>query len=420
MIRTVSLVTGWKSAAARAALGVALPLVLAACGPNGRAAEGPAPEAPAIAVTTAEATSRPIARVLRVTGSLAADEQAEVSAEIAGRVVSTPVERGSRVAQATPLVTLSDVESRAQLAEAEANAAQIEARLGVTAGQPFDLDRVPDVAAAKASLALAEAEYSRIQTLLDQRVVSRSEFDQRRTQVEAARQQHESARNAARQQWQSLQAAYARVDLARKAMADTIVRAPFSGLVAERAVSVGDYVNRGTVVVTLVRINPLRLELTVPEQAIAHVRTGAMVSLTVDAYPGRTFSGTVRFVSPSVQTAQRALMVEAIVPNEDGALKPGLFATAEMTQAASAPAVLVPGDAVRTVSGTARVFVVRGDRVEERIVATGQTVGPLVEILSGVTAGDVLATSNVSQLSDGFRISVTASPAAPSSTPSSR
>jgi multidrug efflux pump subunit AcrA (membrane-fusion protein) len=420
MVRIGSVPADLRIRAARVALGAVMPLLLAACGSNGRAAEGPAAEAPAIAVTTAEATSRPIARVLRVTGSLAADEQAEVSAEIAGRVVSTPVERGSRVAQGTPLVTLSNVESRAQLAEAEANAAQIEARLGVTAGEPFDLDRVPDVAAAKASLTLAEAEYARIETLLDQRVVSRSEFDQRRTQVEAARQQHESARNAARQQWQSLQAAHARVDLARKAMDDTIVRAPFSGLVAERSVSVGDYVNRGTVVVTLVRIHPLRLELTVPEQAIAHVRTGANVSLTVDAYPGKTFTGTVRFVSPSVQTDQRALTVEAIVPNEDGALKPGLFATAEMTQAASAPAVLVPADAVRVVSGTARVFVVKGDRVEERIVATGQTVGALVEIVNGVMTGDVLATSNVSQLSDGSQVSLAASPATAPSASSPR
>ena len=273
------------------------------------------------------------------------------------------------------------------------------------------------MANARAALSLAEAEYNRIQKLLDQKVVSQSEFDQRQTQVEAARQQYEASRNGARQQWQSLQAARARVELARKAMADTVVRAPFAGLVAERGVSVGDYVTRGTRVATLVRINPLRLELTVPEQAIAQVQSGANVTLTVDAYPGRTFVGLVRYVSPALKADQRALTVEAIVPNPDAALKPGLFATAEITRAASAPALLAPAMAIRVISGTARVFVVNGDRVEERIVSTGQSVGPLVEIVNGLSAGEIVAVSNVSTLVDGMRVST--APEQPGPAPSS-
>ena len=188
---------------------------------------------------------------------------------------------------------------------------------------------------AQASLDLAEAEFARIQSLLDQKVVSQSEWEQRRTQVEAARQQYKVALNVAEQSYRSLQAARARVALANKSLADTAVRAPFAGLVAERAVSVGDYVTKGARVATVVSIDPLRVELTVPEQAVAQIKVGQPVRLTVDAYPGEEFTATVRFVSPSVRVDQRALTVEAIAPNKDGRLKPGLFATALIRQGAA-------------------------------------------------------------------------------------
>ena len=192
------------------------------------------------------------------------------------------------------------------MAEAEANASQIEARLGAV-GSAFDVNNVPEVQTARASQELAKSEFDRIQSLLDQRVVSQSEFDQRRTQLEAARQQYEAARNGAAQQYQALQAARARVTLARKALADTIVRAPFTGLVAERLVSVGDYVTSGTKVATVVRVDPLRVRLTVPEQFVSAVVVGQAVSFQVDSYPGRRFTGRVRYISPALESNQRAL-----------------------------------------------------------------------------------------------------------------
>src|SRR5260370_20069113 len=123
----------------------------------------------------------------------------------------------------------------------------------------------PNSLCANASYELAQSEFNRIKSLLDQRVVSQSEYDQRRTQMEATRQQYEAAKNGAAQQFQSLQAARARVSLARKAFADTSVRAPFTGVVAQRLVSLGDYVTRGMKVPVVVRVNPLRVQLTVPE-----------------------------------------------------------------------------------------------------------------------------------------------------------
>jgi membrane fusion protein (multidrug efflux system) len=263
---------------------------------------------------------------------------------------------------------------------------------------------VPEVANAKANLGLAQSDFDRIEQLLAQRVVSQAEYDQRKTAVEASRQQYESAKNAGQQQFQALQAARARVTLARKALADTVVRAPFTGIVGERLVSTGDYVTKGMKVVEVVRITPLRVQLTIPEQFVSEVGVGQPVTLVLDAYPGRSFEGTVRYVSPSLRADQRALTVEAVVPNDKAELKPGMFATARIQQAHKTSAVLVPAAAVQTIGGTSRVFVVHGDRVEERIVTTGQAIDERIEVASGLKAGEKVATAHVTQLVDGMLV----------------
>jgi RND family efflux transporter MFP subunit len=401
MIRPVarSLVAGLLLAAAA---------VAPACSPaDGQAADPATTHVPpsAVTVAAAAATEQPITRFIRATGSLTAEDQADVAAEAAGRVVATPVERGTAVSESAVLVRVSPAEADAQAREAEANAAQIEARLGIAPGGTFDVNAVPEVQNAKASYDLAQNEFNRIKSLLDQRVVSQSEFEQRRTQMEAARQQYEAARNGAAQQYQALLAARARVALAHKSLADTTVRAPFTGLVAERLVSVGDYVTKGTRVAVVVRVNPLRVQLTVPEQFVSAVAVGASVSFQVDAFPGREFTGTVRYVSPALEADRRALTVEAVVPNQSGDLKPGLFATARIEQPEKATAVMVPASAVQTTAGTSRVFVVNGDTAEERIVTLGQQVDDEIEIATGLKAGEKVATKNVAQLFDGAKVS---------------
>jgi RND family efflux transporter MFP subunit len=357
-----------------------------------------------ISVAPVDVVERPIARFIHATGTLMAEEQAGVAAETAGRVVATPIERGTATPQGAELIRLSPTETEAQVGEAEANAAQIEARLGLTSGAPLDVNAVPEVQNAKAAFELAESEFARIRSLLDQKVVSQSEYDQRRAQMEAARQLYEVAKNGAAQQYQSLQAARARVVLARKALADTVVRAPFTGLVAERLVSVGDYVTRGMKVAVVVRINPLRAQLTVPEQFISAVAVGQPIAFEVDAYPGRQFAATIRYVSPTLQADRRALTVEAAVPNPNNELKPGLFATAKVQQSKPTPAILVPATAVRASAGASRVYVVKGDYVEERVVTVGQSVDQSVEVTSGLAVGERVATANVNQLTDGSPI----------------
>ena len=382
-----------------------VPVLAAGC--DATESDPAVPAAPAgIHITTATAIEQPVTRFISVSGTLTAEEEAEVAAEIAGRVIATPVERGTRVAANADLVRIAASEAAAQAQEADANAAQIEARLAMGGGAAFDVERVPEVANARAAADQAQADFDRTRVLMERKLVSQQEFEQRKTQSDAARRQYDVARSGAEQNYQSLLAARARVTIARKALADTAVRAPFAGVVAQRFVSVGDYVTRGTKVAVVMRTNPLRIELTVPEQYISTVGVGGPVRFEVDSYPGQTFTGRVRYVSPALTVDSRALIVEAIVPNEAGILKPGFFATARIEQTSGPPGLVVPAAAVRVAGGTARVFAVAGDRVEERIVTVGQRTGDLVEVPTGLKAGDIVATSNVAQLTDGARIAV--------------
>ncbi len=143
---------------------------------------------------------------------------------------------------------------------------------------------------------------------------------------------------------------------------------------------------------------------------MSSVKPGQPVRITVDAYPGRVFDGQVRFVSPALRADQRALTVEAVVPNADGLLRPGIFVSAVLEGAVREQALFVPRAALRTEAGISRVFVVRGDRVEERMVTAGQASGELVEIRDGVSGGERVAVSGLSGLADGARVRVAAGP----------
>ncbi len=378
-----------------------------------------APEASSAAprdVVTATARTGVVKGVLRITGSLVAEQEAEVAAETTGRVVATPVERGSRVTEGSVLVALSKVEAAAQAQEALANVAQLEARLALTPGEPFDAEKVAEVASARASRDLAEADFGRIKSLLDERVVSQAEYDQRRTQLEAARNLYAVARNGALQQYRMLEAARARAALAQKNLADTDVRAPFSGIVVERKVGIGDFVTRGTKVVTIVQATPLRLELTVPEQSIGLVTVGQSIRLQVDAFPGRVFEGQVQYVSPALRSDQRALTVEAVVPNGEGTLKPGMFATAELQLPAARPSLVVPSEAIQAAEGISRLYVIRDGKAEERIVTTGLESEGVTEVLSGVSEGEEVACEGLAGLRDGAAVNAVRR-AAPASSP---
>jgi len=385
--------------------------LIAGCGnTEARPSAQPETAAKAIAVSAAPAEEQMLPMGLDVTGALMADAQTDVASEIDGRVTQVLVERGLVVKEGTVLVRMDDRDAISQLREAEATEAQTRERLGMVDGEYFDPLKTPDVRQARAVMDRAEADYQRFKQLLDEGAISRSEHDLRRADFLTAKAQYESTINQVRQLFQTLQAQKARVAMARKALEDTVIRAPFSGQVSEKHVNVGRYAKKGDKLVTLVRVDPLRVELTVPEAAVASIQKGQRVSFTVQTHPDRPFTGSIAYVGPALRTDSRALVVEALVPNAGGLLQPGLFATARIELPATRPSVFVPTAAVRTEAGVARVFVTKGDRAELRFVQVGREVSGLVEILRGVTAGERVVVEAGEGLTDGAAITVTKIP----------
>jgi multidrug efflux pump subunit AcrA (membrane-fusion protein) len=397
---------------------------LASCGgsraqSNAKNSASATPAAPqAVDVTTAPTIVRDLPRYVEATGGLAGDEQTDVAPTVGGRVISVGVDLGSYVQRGQVIAQLDAgdaqlrlEQARAAVEQAESAVRQAEAHIGLAPGQRFDPARVAEVRAAKAAYDLAEKNLARFEKLLESGDVSRSAYDQQKAQRDQLREQYQAIITQANQSYAAVQTARAAADAARvqvsqaqKGVRDVTVYAPISGYVVERAADVGEYVSTSSKVATIVRTNPLRVRIDIPEQAIATVRPGQGVSVSVSTYPDRAFAGRVARVSPNVSSQSRTLTVEAEVDNGENLLKPGQFATIRVLMPQTDPAILVPARAVRTDGTTARVFVIQDGVARERLVATGQQEGDLIEIKGSVAPGELVATSNVEQLVDGVPV----------------
>jgi len=372
----------------------------------------------AIDVTTTAAISRQLPRFFEATGSLAADVQTDIQPQTAGKIVAVGVDMGSAVRKGQMLVRIEDADlklrvdqSVAQLDSAKAGVRQAEEKIGLRPNQQFDPAKVAEVSAAQANYDLAEKNFARAGKLVESGDISRAEFDQRKSQRDSLRQVYESTIAQARQNYAAVMVArtnvtnaQTQVDLARRTLAYTTVTAPIDGYVSERPVDVGAYVSTTTRVATIVKTNPLWIRMDIPEQAVTQIKNGQAVSLTTSSWPDRSFSGRIRRISPNVTAASRTLTVEAEIDNGGGALKPGQFGTARILLPQTEAAVLVPQRALRTVSGSTYVYVIKNGHAEQRLVQAGQLESDLVEIKSGVAADELVATSNVDQLSDGVAV----------------
>jgi membrane fusion protein (multidrug efflux system) len=323
--------------------------------------------APAIEVKLATATSVKVPRLLTLSGTLTGNEQSKVAAGAAGKVVATFVERGQVVKRGAVLVQLDARSVRAQAKEA---AAQLESL--------------------KAQQAQAELDCTRNQRMFDKGAIAKAEFDRTQTACETSK-------------W-SVSAAAARKMLAAEALRDTQIRAPFGGMVVERNVSPGEYVRADSTVATLVDVDSLRVELTVPEADVNSIHEGAEVKFrTAAGGDGHTYSGKIRYIGPSVRQQTRDAVVEAVVENEDHHLRPGMFVTAKL---ALGEHVMpgVPETAVRAEGSQRHVFVEVAGRLEDRLVQVGDATGGVVPILDGLKHGDRVVAQLSPSIIDGARL----------------
>ncbi len=405
-----------------------------------------ATEPAVVDVTTAQAIVRPIPSYFEATGNLASDAQTDVAPTVGGKIVAVNFDVGSYVRQGDVLVRLDERDAgirleqaqsqaqqarsavgqaEAQVEQARANVRQAQAQLGLGENGRFDINNVAEVRNAKAALELAELEYKRSARLLESGDIARTIYDQRRTQFEQAQSAYQAALNSANQRFAAIRSAQAQVDTAeagvraarsavqtaeaqilaaQKGVTDTVIYSPLSGYVSERVADVGEYISPNTPnakIATILRTSVLRLKIDVPEQSIGQVATGQSISLQVSAYPDRNFAGTVVRMSPNVNATARTMVVEAEVPNPEGLLKPGQFATVRITQSQPASAVMVPVTAVKTNGDVNSVFVVKEGIAYEQFVQLGLLENDMIQVKQGVAEGDVVATSNIGALNDG-------------------
>ena len=372
----------------------------------------------AVEVTTAAAIRRDLPRFFEATGSLAGDQQTDVAPQTSGKVIQVGVDIGSPVRRGQTLIRLDESELKlrvdqaaAQVEQAKANVKQAEEKIGLRSGQAFDPNRVAEVSAARVTLELAEKNLRRAEKLIESGDVSRSFYDEERARRDQLKEQYEVALAQARQNYAAVEVARTNVAnaqtqlaLARKNLSYAVIPSPIDGFVTERTADLGEYVSPQQKVATIVRTNPLRIRIDIPEQAISAVRVGQSVSITTSAWPDKNFSGRVARIAPNVSATSRTLTVEAEIENSGGALKPGQFATVRILQERAEPAVLIPARAVLTEAGVSRVYVIKNGHAEQRLVQTGQTENDLIEVKTGVAADEQVATSNLEQLTDGIAI----------------
>jgi RND family efflux transporter MFP subunit len=386
-------------------------------GCNKAPAQNPATAAPVtVAETAAEATvpvqagkvtQAKLPATLDLSGTLVADEVSEVAASAPGIVTEVMVDVGTRVKKGDVLVRIDRRDAAMRVAQATASTAQATARLGMRPGDSFKPERTPEVQVAREALELAETEAKRAKALVEGGSGAQSTLDQARARAEQARGQYEAAMNGARTSWAALQAARAAQDLTEKASTDTDVRAPFDGVVNEKRISTGEYAMPGKVIAVLMRDNPLRLRIDVPEGDTSRIKQDGEVLLTVSAWPGRVFHAAIKRIGAAVKAQSRTLTVEAEVLNDDMALKPGFFVRASVLLGGEPrETLLVPPAAIGNSGSAARVFVLQGGHAVEKIVSVGRTWQGLVEVRGALQPSDTVAISGLEQLSDGARVSV--------------
>jgi RND family efflux transporter MFP subunit len=343
-------------------------------------------------------------REVEAVGTLAAKDQAVISAEVGGRVARLAADMGDHVREGAPLVFLDAEKLKYRVDEQQATLDQTRARLGARGADLPAPEQTPDVLSAAAKHAEAEQQLERARRLAAQNLVSKEDLERADTQLQTARAAHQAAIASERQLRAEIAAREAALRGASRELQDAVIRAPFDGVVAERMVSQGQFVAVQAPVMRLVRLHPLRLTAEIPEKFGPGIHVGQVVSLRTDAFPDTPVEGRVTRISPDVNLKSRAFSIEADVPNADGALKPGTFARVKVATNHVDHALVVPVTAVQTRYGTSVVFIVKDDTLASAAVKLGDRLGPRVEILEGLEPGTMIVADNVEGLSAGTKV----------------
>ena len=330
-------------------------LTQAGAGGSAGADKGPGGPDPAVIVEAITATTAPMPQTITAVGSVRSDESVTLRPEVAGRVIAIGFQEGRPVAKGATLVKLDPAINEAEVQQAKAN------------------------------LTLANAKYERAIDLQKQGFISGQARDE--------------AEN-------NLKLAEAAVALAAARLAKTEIRAPFSGVIGLRSVSVGDYVKEGQDMVNLESLDPLKVDFRVPEVYLKQVQVGQKLQVSLDALPGRSYEGSVFAINPLVDAAGRAIVIRAQVRNADTALRPGMFARVRLLTKDERDALVLPEQALVPQGEDQYVFRVLDGKATRTKVELGQRRDGRVEVLKGVAPGETIVTAGQLKLRDGVPVTL--------------
>ena len=391
-----------RGAAVLAAAGACVTLV--ACGDAAQASKKSGDSADGLPVKVAQVERIELRRSVEAVGTLAAHDQATISSEVAGRVARLAADMGDHVKAGAALVLLDDERLRYRADEQTAGLEETRAKLGARGSQLPPTGQTPDVLSAAARRQQAQQAYDRAKALADRHLVSDQDLEKTQTDLQMAAAAHDAAIATERQLRAEIVGKEATLRGAARDLEDTTIRAPFDGVVAERMVSAGQYLNVQAPVMRLVRLDPLRLTAEVPEKFAPSVRVGQAIELQTDAFPDAKIQGTVTRISPDVNLKSRAFNIEADVPNQDGSLKPGTFARLRIATNQVDHAIVVPATAIQTRYGTSVAFIVRDGKLSASEVKLGDRMGLRVEIIAGLEAGQTIVVDGVDGLTAGIAV----------------
>ena len=342
-----------------------------------------------------------------IAGTLGAHDEVVVKSKVAGRLSSIDVDLGTPVKAGQQIAQIEPVDYRLRVEQAGAMLAQAKASLGLAPDEDrsdIALDENSGVRQARATLDEARANFERSQTLVDKKLIGRADFDSARATLVRAESEAQRAREQVYGLMAVLKQRKAELALARQQLADATIRSPLDGIVQVRHASAGEFLAQGSDVATVVRIDPLRLRVDVPERDATRIAAGQPVSLAIDGSE-RTYAGRIARISPVLNQQNRTLVVEAEIPN-DGELKPGSFARATIALGASKPVVAIPLRALVVFAGIEKVITIDQGQAVEKPIKTGRRANDLVEVTEGL-APDEAVVIDPGTLQQGERVVVT-------------
>lgn len=340
-------------------------------------------------VRTAAVAETPFGETVTANGTLAAYDQTTVSVKVPGRVRVISVDLGSVVSRGQVIATVDSEDYRLRVQQAEASLAQARARLGLSpegTNDRVDPEQTATVRQARAMYDEARFSRDRAARLVEQGVIAKAEFDSAVSAFKVAEGRYQDAYEEIRNRQGVLAQRRSELALARQQLKDTAVVAPIDGIVQEKRASLGEYLAAGAPLVDIVRMDPLRLRAQVPERESQAVRTGQDVRVTVEG-DTNIYLGKIMRLSPVIAEQNRMLVVEADVRN-NGKLRPGSFAHAEIVTNDAKMAVTVPNSAIVTFAGIEKVIVVQNGKALEKPITTGRRNAEFTEIVAGIGVGE--------------------------------